>query len=69
MKENTIVRTQNNAVVNVDKSEYLAAKQRREKILEQKQNSCLLERLNNRVTDIENCLKSLQVKIEKMEQQ
>lgn len=59
--DTNLIRTPAGAVVNSDKSAYMAAKKRRE-------NAGLLQRLNNRVEKLELCVQSLQSKIEKLEQ-
>lgn len=53
------------AVLNTDLEAYRAAKLRRQKSVEEK---TLIERLNTRVLKLEQCVQSLQAKIEKMEQ-
>lgn len=66
MADTNFVRHDNSqAVLNTDLEAYKAAKLRRQKSVEEK---TLIERLNTRVLKLEQCVQSLQAKIEKMEQ-
>ena len=66
MKNTNFIRNDSSqAVISTDLDAYKAAKLRRQKEIESK---CLTDRLNIRVQKLEECVQSLQAKIEKMDQ-